>query len=123
MPRIDIYTDAPERFDGFGAKTVATIGTLDGREVRIVAIDAVHGDWLTARYASGCRLAATEEEFRCLFAGNVKPLKVEPDYSPRERLAVYASELLAAWDANDTAGIREEIERSFAVIAKATGST
>jgi hypothetical protein len=55
---IDRYTDAPERYDGFGTETISEVGVsrlamASGNAVRLVRIRQEHDDWQTARYSSG----------------------------------------------------------------------
>ncbi len=53
---IEILTDAPEVYDGFGTKTIGIVGTSKrhgGNAVRRVAIERDHFEWQTGRYASG----------------------------------------------------------------------
>lgn len=51
-------TDAPEVYDGFGTRTIETVGTSNrigatGNPVRLVSIDPAHDEWQTTRYDSG----------------------------------------------------------------------
>ncbi len=69
------YTDAPDRYDGFGTRTVRIIGTMTcgshaGQPVREVQTPAEHVQWQRLRYMSGLNLACTAEDLR----GNCKGL-------------------------------------------------
>lgn len=59
------YTTAPERYDGFGTKTLEHLETTDGRgrnyrEI-IIPNDAI--DWQLSRYGSGGFAALDEENY------------------------------------------------------------
>lgn len=59
------YTDAPERYDGFGTKTVKILGTISaGRPVRLVETPDEHIEWQRTRYGSGMYFAADETEWQ-----------------------------------------------------------
>jgi hypothetical protein len=52
---VELYTDAPEAYDGFSTRTLAVVGEArNGNPVRHVRMESRDHHWQTARYASGC---------------------------------------------------------------------
>lgn len=58
------YTTASPTYDGFGTKTIETIGkNKDGKDIRKVSTPKRHLDWQRNRYLSGGHFAASEQDW------------------------------------------------------------
>jgi hypothetical protein len=65
------YTDAPDAYDGFGTRTVDhAIGKAGNKTVRLVTTPDEHVNWQRQRYGSGSHLAAAQDEWAGLVAGD-----------------------------------------------------
>lgn len=89
----EMYTSAPEAYDGFGTKTLAVVGRdrQSGNPVRKVAVENDHMDWQTQRYGSGMHRFThpqTPLEHFVKFGDwelhDTKPAVVEPEVSEPE---------------------------------------
>lgn len=65
---VQLYTDAPTDYDGFGTKTIAAegFGQTQRGVVRLVEIHDRHLKWQRLRYQSGRLFVGTAEELALL---------------------------------------------------------
>lgn len=80
---VKTYTTAPEAYDGFGTRTIETIGTFDGKEVRVIETPEEHVQWQRSRNESGMYFAVDEATFKRSFEWNIeKAASYPPDDMP-----------------------------------------